>query len=322
MAGVLFVNTTDQDLVEVSSSNPLPVSIANASSTTPLNVAIANATESAPLPVALSGSAGTLDVQMPGITAGNPLPVSFPGTGMNVTVADFTSSTPMQVEFAGGGGTLPVSLDTLISGEDQAKGWLKVADGATQMYHSEPTPTATGGDMPTELALGAAGAAGDYLKTLIVSVSSATNAAVYLVQDGQASLTSGGSGTALAAAGTSVTLTATAAFTATQNAHKGRILTLTYTPTGGAAPIKFRRRVTAHAAFTAATTLTFTVSHNLPAGGTIGTWTLEGTGSFELVPYNTPVGLTRLELGMVSTYGGWKINSDSGVSVTAIGKFS
>ncbi len=213
------------------------------------------------------------------------------------------------------------ALATLMAGEDPLRGWQAVEDGATQGYHLIPTPTATGGDMPSERLLGTTGNVGDYLKDLHLQVRNNTNAAVFLSQDGDAPIASGTAGTAPSAS-TTVAVTASANVTATQNQYAGRIVKITYIPTGGASAIVLKRRITAHAAFAATTALSFTVSHAVPAGAAITAWQLEPASSFEVIPYNTPVGRLPCHFGERSVYGGWRVHADSGVDVHATGNFT
>lgn len=312
MTGVVFVNSTDPAIKDVSDANPLPVKISGTDTTDALHVTLQGINSGNPLPVTLSGVGGALPVTLTSSTNTSTIPVELKVNSLGT----------LPISIAGQVSNVAVDLKTLLSGEDQTKGWLSVADGASQSYHIVPTPTASGGDMPTEISVGTAATIGDFLKTLMLNVRSNTNAAVYLSQDGQAALTSGSTGTAMASAGTSVTVVATSAVTATANSLAGRVLMVTYTPTGGATPLRFRRRIVSHAAFSAATSLTFVVTHNLPAGAAISNWQVDGDASFELVPYNNPVGAVRMELGIKSTYGGWRVACDSGVDALVIGKFS
>lgn len=214
-----------------------------------------------------------------------------------------------------------VNLLTKLAGENQDDDWMASEDGATQGYHIVPTPTASGGDMPTERVLGQVGDVGDYLKDVHIQVANNTNAAVYLSQDGDAALSSGTVGTAPSGT-TTVAVTASANFTATANQHRGRIIKITFIPTGGAAAISLKRRITAHGAFAATTALSFTVTHAVPAGAAITAWQLEPASSYEVTPYNTPVGSFTRHFGERSVYGAWRINCDSGVDVHITGKFS
>lgn len=213
-----------------------------------------------------------------------------------------------------------VGLSTLISGEDQTNNWLQTADGGWQYYNVDP-PSIGGITSPnTNKILGTAGAAGDYLKTLVLNVVSNTTSAVYLTDGVGTNQLSGTAGTNPPGT-TTLTVTATAT-TAAANAYAGSIVSVTYTPTSGASTV-FKRRIVSHAAFAAATSLAFTVTHALPAGATITAWAVEpALTSFEVVPYNMAVGVYTLPLGIKSTVGGWRLSTDSGVLVLATGKFT
>lgn len=326
--------TLGVSLTGINSENPLPVTLGGeggsvaVTASTPLEVEVTNASLPVTFPsdmnVTVTNATIPISTSSPlSVTAATPMNVNISNASIPVTIAapvEITSSTPLEVSFDAGGG-MDVALTTLLAGEDQTNDWVKTADGATQGYHLLPMPTATGGLMPNETSIGAAAAAGDYLKSITLFVSNTTNAACYLSQDGQTAVTSGSTGST-ASASTSVSVTATSAFTATANQYAGRILKLQYTPTGSASQLTIRRRIVSHAAFSAVTALTFVVTHAIPAGGTIGSWQVEGDASFELTRYNNPVGIVQIELGQVSTYGGWRIAVDSGVDAHVIGRFS
>lgn len=327
--------TLGVSLTGVNSENPLPVSLGGStgsvevtSGTTPLDVNITNATLPVSFPsdmnVTVMNATLPISTSSPlSVTAATPMNVNVSNASLPVTIGstvNVAAPTPLEVSFSTAGG-MDVNLTELLSGEDQTNDWIKTADGATQGYHLLPMPTASGGLMPNETSIGSAAAAGDYLKTVTLFVSNTTNAACYLSQDGQTAVVSGSTGST-ATASTSVSVTSTSAFTATANQYAGRILKLQYTPTGSASQLTIRRRIVSHAAFSAVTALTFVVTHAIPAGGAIGSWQVEGDASFELTRYNNPVGIVQIELGQVSTYGGWRIAVDSGVDAHVVGRFS
>lgn len=213
-----------------------------------------------------------------------------------------------------------VSLASLISGEDQYNNWMQVADGGWQYYNVDPAQLGGIVSPNTNKALGTIGAAGDYLKSLTLNVTSNTASAVYL-QDGSG--TNQLSGTAGTNPPGTTTLTVTASSTtAAANFYAGSIISVTYTPTSGASTT-FKRRIVSHGAFSAATSLAFTVTHALPAGATITAWAVEPAAtSFELVPSTMAVGIYIIPLGIKSTLGPWKLSIDSGVLALAVGKFT
>lgn len=299
------VGGMDVKIAGVTTSTPLPVTVSSGT----MNAVISNVTSTAPLPVTMSG--GSVNAVISNVTTSTPLPVSFSTSGgMDVRISGVTTTTP-----------LPVTLNGLLAGEDQTNNWLKTADGATQGYHINPAGSGSAGDVANETVLGASGAAGDYLKSMTFVVRSASAASVFVLQDGQVLGSSGSSGTAPSGT-TTISVVATAAITLTQNQFSGRVIMITYTPTGASSSVKVRRRITAHAAYTSATSLSFTVTHAVPAGGAISAWQIEGAASYELLPYNMPVGVYQFNLGEVSTYGAWRIAVDSGVSAHVVGKFT
>lgn len=211
-------------------------------------------------------------------------------------------------------------LRSLLAGEDQIRDVLRIVDGASQGVHQLPINHSSGQYQNSDVILGTTGAAGDLLKHLSINVSSATNAAVYLSQVGAAPLTLGTAGTSPAGT-TTLAVTATTAFTATAKQHVGRIISVTYTPTSGPS-VKIKRKVVDHAAFSAVTALSFTLSHAIPAGASITAWQLEPISSWEVVPFNAAVGMYNKPLGERSTIGGWQLSTDTGVEVHANGIFT
>lgn len=314
--------TTGGMNVTVTNGSPIPVSFSTAGG---MGVNVLNAS----LPVTVSGTP-TVNATITNVTSANALPVTVSGTPtVNAVISNVTTATPLPVSFNTAGGmdvnilntSVPVTLAGLISGEDQAKNWLRTADGATQGYQLNPYGSGAAGDVTAETVLGASGASGDYLKSLTYNVRNATAAAAFVLQDGQVLGTVGTSGTAPTGT-TTISVVATAAITLLQNQFSGRIIMITYTPTGASGTVKLRRRITSHAAFASATSLSFTVTHAVPAGGAISAWQVEGPDCYEILPYNTPVGMYQIKLGEVSTTGAWRIAVDSGVSCHAIGKFT
>jgi len=219
-------------------------------------------------------------------------------------------------------------MTTLISGEDQTNDWLKVADGAFDYESLIPLPT-TGSllTLPlTNQVLGATGAAGDYLKSLLVTIgaTSPTDAGVYLTDGNPTNHTSGISGATFqgVTAGTPLALTATSNFTVTANQLAGCILTLSYTPTNGSA-VTMKRKITGHAAVSGATAFAPTLSSATPAGATLTAWTVEPvTASMEILPPDMPKGVYNIPLGIESMFGGWKLSIGTQAQVIANGNFT
>lgn len=220
-------------------------------------------------------------------------------------------------------GGIPASLATLISGEDQTNNWLKTSDGGQQYYIFSPAPNAVaGGAVPlSDQIVGTVGSGGDYLKSIVFKVDSATNAAVFLQDGNLTDPVSGTTGTDPAGT-TTVALTASASFSATANQYRGFVLLVTYTPTGSAGSVTVPRKIVTHAAVSASTAVSFVVTHNLPAGATVTAWSVLPLSAREILPFNAVVGTTSVTFGKVSTNGGWRISVDSGVQVECIGKFT
>lgn len=220
-------------------------------------------------------------------------------------------------------GGVPMYMAALICGESQETNSIGVINAASRGQHVMPLNTVAAGAMPNgNVALGTTGGAvGDHLKSLRLNITSATNAAVYLSQANQVNVVAGTTGTDPTAA-TSVTLVS-ATFSATANKYAGYILSVTYTPTGGAAGTVVKKKIVSHVAFSSATSLTFTVTDNMPVGATITAWALEPIAtSYEVVPFNQPVGILVLPIDERSTLGGWQLSIGSGVEAHATGWFS
>lgn len=217
--------------------------------------------------------------------------------------------------------TNPVTLNSLISGEDQTNDWMQVASGANQYYSVIPAVQATSGTAsPKTQTLGIVGAAGDYLKSLVLTVSAATDSYVYL-QDGNASPVMSGTTSTAPSGTTTFAATASAAQTAAINAYANYVLTITYIPTGGSS-ITIKRKVISHAAVSASTAVSFVVDVAIPAGASATAWSLEQLSAFQIMPYNQPVGTYQFVFDTKSTLGGWKLSIGSTVTALATGKFS
>lgn len=198
---------------------------------------------------------------------------------------------------------------------------IQVTNGAPQYTTVLPYVQLTSGVAShNSKVLGTTGAAGDYIKSLIVNVTSATDAGVFL-QDGSAAGVMTGSASTAPSGTTTFAATASVAQTAAINAYANYILSITYIPTGGSA-VTVKRRVISHAAFSATTAVSFVVELAIPAGASATSWTLEQPSAFQVVPFNQPVGTIQLALDAKSVNGGWKLSIGSTVSVVAVGRFS
>jgi hypothetical protein len=221
----------------------------------------------------------------------------------------------MKNVFVAGG---EVGLNSLISGEIQnlaGAAVMSTTSAATEYQIVRPIPnasTATVGTWATsEVTLGATGAIGDYLEGLEINNADALNAAVYL-EDGNVSPVvtalsvslQGTLGAAVTVGQTQFTLTTPSAVTVTLNQYAGYILSVIYTPTGSAVPVKFLRKIVSHPAYSAVTSLVFQISHALPAGGspTLSGVTITGTaGQFGCTASTLATGNAVVISG---TYGG------------------
>lgn len=225
------------------------------------------------------------------------------------------------VELAGaaGPGTLPI---VAIPGSNQSKGWTGTVNGASQRYDFAPLPSAVAGGSVASAnnIVGTVGAAGDYLAVLVVNVTSALNAAVFLDQGSLAPILGGTSGTN--PDGTvNTSLVSSTAFSATANQYNGSIAMVTYTPTGSAIGVTVPRRIVTHPAVNSSTAITLTFTHPLPAGATITAWSIMNPLSCrEIIPFNSLPGSYSLAFGETSVYGGWKISVDTGARVRFIGQ--
>jgi hypothetical protein len=257
------------------------------------------------------------------ITGGGFVTVSVTASDASAGNTDFRRTSDGAQTWVGVGDDHAI-VQGLGSGEDQSHGWQATVSAASRGQHVMPINTATAGTfLPnSNVGLGTTGGAvGDYLKSLRLNITSATNAAVYLSQANQVNVVAGTSGTDPTAA-TSVTLVS-AIFNAAANKYAGYILSITYTPTGGAAGTVVKKKIVSHVAFSSATSLTFTVTDNLPAGATITAWALEPIAtSYEVVPFNQPVGILVLPIDERSTLGGWQLSIGTGVEAHATGWFS
>lgn len=208
----------------------------------------------------------------------------------------------------------------LISGEDQATDTLRVISGAATMISVIPLTDTLGFKPNSDVVMGTIGAAGDIVTSVIVNVQDNTKCAVY-VRDGDApDPITGTTGTAPTASSTLV-LTSTASSNVTANQYAGRVLSITYIPTGGTAA-KFKRLITAHAAVTISTAWTsITVDEAVPAGATITQWAIEHQSSVQLVGPAQPDKRPIVLPGFRSVNGRIRFSVDSGCQIQVAGKF-
>lgn len=287
-----------------------------------------------------AGGKDLLRVVLSDPATGLPYSAASPGTGA-VTIADGADATlgsQADATASSDGGNfsvialfkrllaklsagIGVSLLTLISGEDQARGWMRTVNGASQSYIFTPLPSAVAGGSVASAnnVVGTVGAAGDFLAVLEVKVMSALNSAVFLDQGSLAPVLGGTSGTNPDGTATTA-LVASAAFSATANQYNGNVAMITYTPTGSAASVTVPRRIVTHPVVSASTGITLTFSHPLPAGSAITSWSImDPRACREVVPFNTLPGIYSIAFGEASVYGKWKVSVDSSVQARFIG---
>lgn len=232
------------------------------------------------------------------------------------------------------------SLYTLLSGEDQTNNWLATANGANQYYYFKSlNVTATLGPDTTTfgtvngsngLVLGVTGAPGDYLDKLVMSVFVSTQSRVTLQDVSAPTLTSTGTGTAF----TSVTVCNFGTTTSYTNAQMialiGQYLICSVTLTGVTGSVLIARQITG-VAIGPGTTPNFnviltvdTLTVNTIAATGIATTAGQAFISplIQIMPTGVTVGTYDYYFHTKSKYGGWRIFTDSGVSVLATGKFT
>jgi hypothetical protein len=214
--------------------------------------------------------------------------------------------------------TLPVSLST---GADAAANAVRVVRGANNPFIVSPLTDSLGFKPNSDVVLGTIGAAGDIIDSIVINILDNTKCAVFLRDGDTTDTITGTTGTA-PSAGTTLTLTATASGSSAANLYAGRVLSITYTPTGGTST-KFKRLITAHAIVSSTTAWSsITVDEALPAGATITQWAIEHQSSVQLcnaaMPDKRPITLP----GGRSQNGRWKLSVDSGAQVTALGSFT
>lgn len=233
-----------------------------------------------------------------------------------------------------------VSLSTLIAGEDQTNNWLATANGANQYYYFKGlnVTAALGPDTTTfgtvngsnGQVLGITGAPGDYLDKLVMAVFTSTQSRVTLQDVSAPSFTNTGTGTAF----TSVTVcnfgTTTAFTNAQMIALLDQYLICSVTLTGVTGNVLIARQITG-VAIGPGTTPNFNVIltlDTLTVNGIAATAIATTAGQafisplIQILPASTAVGTYDYYFHMKSKYGGWRLFTDSGVSVLATGKFT
>lgn len=215
----------------------------------------------------------------------------------------------------------PVRVTSVSPGENTSKNWVETADGANNWVNVLPSILTNGTPIPTSnKVLGAAGSAGDHIKSLILRVSGNTDSGVFL-QDGFLPPVFVGTAATAPSGTTTFAGTSGVAVTVTVNQYAGQILTITYTPSGGVSTT-IKRRIVSHGGGTSITAHTFVVDQPIPTGTNVTSWSLEQPSSFNVLPFNTTEGFYKIDLGITSSVGGWRISFGSQVSVLAVGKFS
>jgi hypothetical protein len=221
----------------------------------------------------------------------------------------------------------------LLSGEDQANDWLKVVTGANGYVTFRPTlpgDTTTYGIANGSLGqpVSATGVSGDYLERVILSVSNPSNSRTFL-QDGNVyNYTSAGTGTAFTNTTTVNFGMGSTALTATQALPLvNQFLIATYTVLGF--QVLLARRILAATATAGSSPnlyTTLTIDSATVAGAAATAMVTTAGAAFispllEILPTGAQ-GSDSLQLTMRSVNGGWRVFTDSGVSVVLVGRFS
>ena len=225
-------------------------------------------------------------------------------------------------------------VEGLLSGEDQLYNWLEVVNAANGYLNFRPLTvgdTATYGavnGLVGQLVGMAGGASGDMLSKVLISVAS-TSASRVMLQDGNVpTISSSGTGTAFINA-TSINFgTGSTALTATQAlAYVGQFLIGTFTVSGTSVLLARKIQAATATAGTAGNLYTVLTVDTLSVAGVAAT-AMSTTASqaciqslVEILPVGSS-GSDCLTLDIRSINGGWRIFTDSGVSVTLIGRFS
>lgn len=199
-----------------------------------------------------------------------------------------------------------VAIGTLWAGEDQQRGWGRMVNGASQGK--------TVRSAQTDFAIAnTAGAIGDYLRAVRVSVNTSANSQV-IVKDGISPTALISTLTVAAGSTASSIVTSTNAAAVTADQYKDCIIKVGTT----------YRRILTHGAFSGGTANTYTLDHALSATPANGTAIRieDPQFVFELVAAASPVGPQTVIIDERCTGSGWFISTDTGVIARAVGSFT
>lgn len=253
------------------------------------------------------------------VTGGGFVTVSVTASVASAGATDFRRTSDGAQSWVGVGDdhTLPVSLST---GADTAANAVRVMRGANTPLVVLPAFDAQGPKPNIDVILGTIGQVGDVIDSLIINVLDNTACAVFLRDGDVPDLVTGTSGTSPAGS-TVLTLTSTASSAAVTNQYFGRVLSLTYIPTSGAAT-KIKRRIVAHAAPSGTAWSSITVDQAVPAGATVTQWAIEHQSSVQLCGAAMPDSRPIVLPGGRSQNGRYRLTVDKGAQVTALGSFT
>lgn len=201
--------------------------------------------------------------------------------------------------------TEDVDLTTTLSGENQSDDWIAVESGATQR-----SVVLAG---KNDQLIGLIGEVGHYLKRIKAVVTTSANSQV-VIKDGTPTAAITSATHASTACTTTVINTATITAALATNQYAGYILRI-----AGQA-----RRIVSHPSTAGNAVAALTLDHALSAiPGTAITFTIDDFSNvYELLPAGMAVGTYEILIEERATGPGWRITTDSGVSVIATGKFS
>jgi hypothetical protein len=264
---------------------------------------------------ASSDIAGTREVLNPDGTVASSTPLLAGLSTVGVFVVDtkvrfnvtFGTLTVKAGVVAGSVDAAPVftSSATLAAGENQDRDWQAVANGADQVLAVQS------GMLDT--LLGVTGAAGDFLHHLDVYITDSTKSQV-VIRDGVTAPSLSLITHASTASTTTVINTATNPAAVTADQYKGSLLKV-----GGE-----YRRILTHTAFAANAVNTYTLDRALSAApGTGVAFVIEDRRYvWELIPNGMTAAAMQWDCQFRSYQAGWRLTTEAGVRLRAVGDFT
>lgn len=306
--------------------------LSSGSNLPPNQTILAGQTTDIPVPsgvtLGLQGSAdiaGTWSIVNPDDTTAGSTPLSPGLTVAGVFIVDtkvrfsvtFGTLTVKPGVVAGSAEGVPISTtsSTLLVGEDAKLSAFANIEAANNPVQVKRIPTATAGTFANNgnvnlSVSGAAGGAGDYLRSAEVEVKAGGRSSIFITQNNDAIFGSGVAGSAVAA-GTAVTLTSGPVLAATANQLADRAVSIFYAPTGESAQW-FTSRIVSHAAIST-TSIALVLEDALPAGAAPTAWTIHGPQARRLMEANRAEGKYQLDIKRKSATGGFVAWVGSGI---------